>query len=474
MANNEEKQMVNRRDKLTEEYKKAEAAYQSSIQEMQNIFQEELTRRETEGPFKTEQELDNFNNYYMNLKQKQNNIYLQSKQNLDNLKKELKILDKKTTRKKNNPQSIAFNPQNIKLLPEKRVSSIEGDKEERLIVANDIKAMIPVEPNQKKNKELLTVESSPVAKKVDTQKEKTEEKPIWERKIDFPEVKEYKEEIKIPYFPPFPYDEINAILSNDQPLKNKEETQISQTSAKKKTRMELVEEIFYYDESLDKKPKAKHVETTKEFKEEVKSNNTLYNIIKKVPGYVKTPFRLLKKLSDRILHSQSGAKKVEEVKEKISAHSASEIAEINEVLEKNKNSFPTAAKVMIAESSSKQKDVSEKNTTSVKLPVKNEVLEEVVLDSAENKTANQEKLNVEVPKVTLDSLQDTIDNEFRRMGVSEEEIEQIHEKARIEARDRLRKPSTNKEEITTEELLKKIDNLLNSSSNKNTTTVAKK
>lgn len=66
----------------------------------------------------------------------------------------------------------------------------------------------------------------------------------------------------------------------------------------------------------------------------------------------------------------------------------------------------------------------------------------------------------------MDSLQDTIDNAFRRMGVSEEEITQIHETARIKSHERLKKSSTNKQEVTAEELLKEIDKLLNNSSNK--------
>lgn len=373
MEHNEVELVTIKQNRLTEEYKKAEEAYQRSIQEMQNIFQEELERRELEGPFKTEEELDNFNNYYMTLKQKQNDIYLKSKKNLDNLKKELKTLNKKEKRKNNNHQSITFKPQNIKLLPEKRISPEEDIKEERLIVANDIKTLVPVVPKQTQNSELATNETSEIAKKVSVQKSKQEEKPIWESTIEFPEVKENEEEneLIVPNFPPFPYDAINEILADGQPQKNNEKSQAQKQPAKKKPRIELVEEIFYYYESPDKKPSPKHIEATQEFKEEVQSNTTLYNIIKKVPGFVKTPFRLLKKLSDRIIHSPSGAKKVEKTKEKISAHSASEIAEINEVLEKNKNSFPTAAKVMIAEASSKQKEEAEKKHNEYKNTNKN-------------------------------------------------------------------------------------------------------
>ena len=57
MEHNEVELVTIKRNKLTEEYKKAEEAYQRSIQEMQSIFQEELERRELEGPFKTEEEL---------------------------------------------------------------------------------------------------------------------------------------------------------------------------------------------------------------------------------------------------------------------------------------------------------------------------------------------------------------------------------------------------------------------------------
>lgn len=402
---------------LEEQIKKAEEEYTASIKNMQAIYKEELTRREKEGPFKTEEELDNFNNYYMNLKQKQNELYLQSKKNLDILKKRQQIATKKSSPKQkpiSSKQNIVFKPQNSKLLLEKKKESSLSDfnKDERIVSENDLKTLVLTRTNKKKTNDKH--EEDAIAKKVDLTKSKPSE----------------TRDIKV----------------------DKEE----KTRNKKKNLIELVEEIFHRDIKLSNKPTASHVEASSKFKEEMKSDKYLYNIIKKVPGLVKTPFRLFKKLSDRIIRSVSGRKKIEKVKATILTYSPDELNKLNKILDDKQDQFPTVAKVMIGDAVNKKTSETGKKIDPEKTIIisKNTKLEE-------NKLLEKKEIDVNIPKVTVSSLQEQINAEFRRMGLSEEEIDLMNANAKANAEASMRRIEESQYETTPEELLEKIDKSLN-------------
>lgn len=452
--------MEEKRIQLEKELKKAEETYQTAIKDMQAIFTEELYRRENEGPFRTETELDNFNNYYMNQKQLQNEVFIKSKRHLEQVQKRLDSLDKQMAKEKEIGLQVAKPKELIKFKPlEKKVaissvSEIQEPQEERLVVSNDIKALVPTE--LKADVKSPVVEEEPIAKKVDLKEisPKTE-KPIWEQEIVFPPVETVDEDIEIPNFPRFPFEEIEKLL--EKPIEkgssekqeiidiysnsNPEETGIDEIEViklpseeeqktKEKPRVELVDEfIYYYDEPPKGKLTATNIEATSAFKKEMKENKYLYNIVKKVPQFIKAPFKMLKKISDRIVHTVSAKLKIKNIKEKILAYTDEDILIINDAFEEKGNTYPTVSKVMITE-------------------------------AKETKKENTEELNVELPNKIIENLTQQINDEFRKLGKTEEEIAEINRAAEERARARIE--SEKKGYCTTEEeILAQVESALN-------------
>ena len=391
---------------IEEHIKKAEEEYNASIKKMQAIFKEELTRREKEGPFRTEEELNNFNSYYMTLKQKQNDIYLQSKKKLDNLKKQQQISAKKQSQSKKSVShsTIAFKPQDSKrLLEKKKTVPSNVNQNERLLSEDDLKTLVLTGTDKKQT---------------------LKEEPTIAKKVEIPKTKQNKN---------------NDINESDAKIK-------------KKSVIEVIEEIFHHPK-LTKKPKAAHVEVSSKFKEEIKSNQYLYNLIKKAPGFVKTPFKLLKRLSDRIIHSASGRKKIEEVKENISKHGSDEIAAVNKVLKSKKDQYPTVATLLIETAAKENEEdfINEPKT----------IVTSAKVTSGRNESSNRTEMDVDVPAVTVSSLQQQINESFRKMGLSEEEIALMNENSKVKAAETKRRIEDSSPETTAEELLARIDKSLN-------------
>ena len=77
------------------ELEEAEAALQTSISRFQSIFEEERTRRENEGPFGTEEELDNFTNEYMRQKIEENERFEAARDRIARAKRQISRIEQK-------------------------------------------------------------------------------------------------------------------------------------------------------------------------------------------------------------------------------------------------------------------------------------------------------------------------------------------------------------------------------------------
>ena len=139
--------------------------------------------------------------------------------------------------------------------------------------------------------------------------------------------------------------------------------------------------------------------------------------------------KMLKKISDRIVHTVSAKLKIKNIKEKILAYTDEDILIINDAFEEKGNTYPTVSKVMITEAKEAQKE-------------------------------NTEELNVEHPNKIIENLTQQINDEFRKLGKTEEEIAEINRAAEERARARIE--SEKKGYCTTEEeILAQVESALN-------------
>ena len=82
-------------DAARDELAEAEHALQQSIARFQAIFAEERTRQESEGPFATEEELDNFTNEYMRQKIEENERFEAAKARIDKARRQVKRIEER-------------------------------------------------------------------------------------------------------------------------------------------------------------------------------------------------------------------------------------------------------------------------------------------------------------------------------------------------------------------------------------------
>ena len=76
-------------------YGEAEADYKTSIEKLQAIFEEERTIRENEGPFATEEELDNFTSEYMRRKIEENERLEAARDKMTRAQKKITSIERK-------------------------------------------------------------------------------------------------------------------------------------------------------------------------------------------------------------------------------------------------------------------------------------------------------------------------------------------------------------------------------------------
>ena len=80
-------------DRANRELETAELALQASIARFQEIFAEERTRQENEGPFRTEEELDNFRSEYMRRKIEENERFEAARDRVAKARRQLERLE---------------------------------------------------------------------------------------------------------------------------------------------------------------------------------------------------------------------------------------------------------------------------------------------------------------------------------------------------------------------------------------------
>ena len=350
-----EEDINQRRARVAIEYASAEAAYQEAIRRMQEIFQEEREEKERNGIILTETELDNFYDRYMQQKIKQNEVIEAAKKRRDNLQTSLRIIDTQIAAK----TPILALPPHEKAVVVPQHSSGKGNPQNG---EGKTKTEGEYEVTVEKNVPQL-VYAPPQVK---------EETIV---KIDNPndyEVETIKNIPQLVYAPPQVKEETLVKIDNPnnyevETVENIPQPVYAPPNIDEPVEVKIVEEkpkkglITIFDEltdglSLDKKDgkryKASNIKIARDFKDELKSGNYLYNLVHLVPAIVKLPIQLLRKASGKIMLSAKSKKNAETLKERLNNLPPEELMTIYEEYRGNRviqERYPTIMNALIDE-----------------------------------------------------------------------------------------------------------------------------
>lgn len=101
-----------------------------------------------------------------------------------------------------------------------------------------------------------------------------------------------------------------------------------------------------------KRYKASHIKVAKRFKDELSSGNYLYNIVHFVPNVIKVPFKLLTKITNKILYSKKAKKRIETIKERVNNLSDEDLIIIYKEYRSGRiiqERFPTGLNIILEE-----------------------------------------------------------------------------------------------------------------------------
>ncbi len=297
---------------LQEALEVAKNSYLASINNFQNIFANEKNEIAERGPI-TEEELEELNSRYFRAKEEENERLQRSRELVNEIESKINDLNTLIEEEKNNVIAKATEEsQSVeKTTPnENEKDSLSQLKKELLekkqsgeIDTNEmIRRIQEAAGNLAKSEEYHEIPKDkslvPVIGKEDGYK------PIPEDKALVPVVQddEYK---------PIPEDK--ALVPVVQESKQEEKNPRGFY-----TIINELTEGLNVQAKTGKKYKASNIKVSKEFKEELKSGNYLYNIVHLVPAIIKVPIKLIRKAINRIKYSIEEKKTVATLKERIS------------------------------------------------------------------------------------------------------------------------------------------------------------
>ena len=382
-----EEDINQRRARVAIEYASAEAAYQEAIRRMQEIFQEEREEKERNGIILTETELDNFYDRYMQQKIKQNEVIEAAKKRRDNLQTSLRIIDTQIAAK---TPILALPPHEKAVVvpqhssgkgnPQNGEGKTKTEGEYEVTVEKNVPQLVYAPPQVKE--ETLVKIDNPNDYEVETVKNipqlvyappQVKEETLV--KIDNPndyEVETVKNIPQLVYAPPQVKEETLVKIENPnnyevETVGNIPQPVYAPPNIDEPVEVKIVEEkpkkglITIFDEltdglSLDKKDgkryKASNIKIARDFKDELKSGNYLYNLVHLVPAIVKLPIQLLRKASGKIMLSAKSKKNAETLKERLNNLPPEELMTIYEEYRGNRviqERYPTIMNALIDE-----------------------------------------------------------------------------------------------------------------------------
>lgn len=307
----------------------ARNAYQASIENFQTIFSNERNEMVERGPLNNE-ELDELNSRYLSAKEAENERLQRSRELITEIESEInnlnEVIEQERREQEITPVVVATeeNKNEPAILEEKNADSLSKLKNELLekvrtgeMSSNEmIRRVQEAAGNLRQQEE--SVEDNNEYKPIPTEKALV---PVPEKGLT-----PVPGKALIPIVPIDPSktkekDE-NTATSNKSlvPVQEPEATTEKQEQAPRGfyTIINELTEGLNIEAKTGKKYKASNIKVSKEFKEELKSGNYLYNIVHLVPAIIKVPIKLIRKAINRIRYSIEEKKTVATLKERIS------------------------------------------------------------------------------------------------------------------------------------------------------------
>ncbi len=319
----------------------ARNAYQASMDNFQTIFTNERNEIVERGPLNNE-ELDELNSRYLSAKEAENERLQRSREIIAEIESEINNLNEvieqerrkqeitpvvveteenkneQTTLEENNSESLSKLKNELldkvragEMSPNEMIRRVQEatdnlrQQEESVEENNEYqtmpteKALVPV--SEKGLVPIVPIDPNQI-------REKEENTPIPENKSLIP-VQEPENEYK-----PMPDNKSLVPAQESETTTEKQE----QSPRGFYTIINELTEGLNIEAKTGKKYKASNIKVSKEFKEELKSGNYLYNIVHLVPAIIKVPIKLIRKAINRIKYSIEEKKTVATLKERIS------------------------------------------------------------------------------------------------------------------------------------------------------------
>ena len=314
----------------------ARNAYQASIDNFQTIFANERNEIAERGPI-TNEELDELNSRYLSAKEEENERLQRSRELIAEIESRINDLNA-TIEQERREQEItpAVETQQDSSAPENTTENNNSEagqtsSEENNQVSNsdDLsklknELLDKVRAGEMSPNEMIRIvqeaagnlrkqEENKESKENEGNNENKEYSPIPKDKalVPVPEPDNEYKPISEPVPVPEPDNEYKPI-----PEPNKEAEEKSPRGFY--TIINELTEGLNVQAKTGKRYKVSNIKVSKEFKEELKSGNYLYNIVHLVPAIIKVPIKLIRKAFNRFRYSYAEHKTVATLKERIS------------------------------------------------------------------------------------------------------------------------------------------------------------
>ncbi len=329
-VNNEERLRT-----LQEALEVARNAYQSSLDNFQLIFTNERNEITEHGPLNND-DLEELNSRYLSAKEAENERLQRSRELIAEIESEInnlnEVIEQERREIETTPVEVETEENNNELNPLEEENSAEALSKLKNELLEKVRAG-EITPNEMIRR---VQEATGNARQ---QEENKEYSPIPKDKALVPSFGQLKPVVPIDPNKIRAKDDNNTTIPENKSLvpvsepeneyepipDNKSLVPVQDTEEKQEqgprgfyTIINELTEGLNIEAKTGKKYKASNIKVSKEFKEELKSGNYLYNIVHLVPAIIKVPIKLIRKAINRIKYSIEEKKTVATLKERIS------------------------------------------------------------------------------------------------------------------------------------------------------------
>lgn len=310
---------------LIEKLDNAKEKVSTSIKNIQDIFSEEKFIIENNGPFKTEKELDEFYEKYMNKKVQENEQLKLLRKQEEKIIKSVKILDKRIKDRREIVElsrKININPDDYENIINRIKNRDEVTKLYKSLGLNNVldlrnKALYPTEEELNNYRE--QIKNRLVEEKINQiKRSNTKALPQYKeiKEVTGSKVKNEQEEV----MPKLVENLVNEIIEESN---NKREIPV---------RREINEDVAPYgyktiisnlvrglqpNKKDGKRYRASNIDVRQSFKDELHTGNYLYNVVHVVPAIIKLPIQLIRKLSSKLTYTKEAKNRMKTIKARL-------------------------------------------------------------------------------------------------------------------------------------------------------------